>query len=158
MSRYFPPIDDDIRCHCQDAYSFIRHHYGWEHDIRWYPGNATGPACSYPSPMGRSYEERGIVADVIEGLIQVGYRAVDMAVERTIASGSRPDLVVEPATGPVLVWEAKRGNPIAKDRRQATRYRDVARGVWPDRDVRVFLVYPTSRTGRVARLVIEEVA
>ena len=144
MSRYFPPIHDEDRCHCDQRW-FGRHHYGWEHDVHLFIPKVTGPAMGYPLPWGRSYEEHRVVASVIEALLQNGYRALDMARERTIAPGSRPDLSVIPDDGPVEFWEAKRGRPISKDRAQARRYLDVARLLWPDRPVNVFLVYPVER-------------
>ena len=154
MSRYFPPIPDDRRCHCQEGYPFVRHHYPWEHAVNWawYSGNPTGPSMRYGYVTNRSFEEHWVVAAVIEALLQHGYSATDMALERTIERGTRPDLTVEPSTGPVEIWEAKRAKPSPKDRDQAARYLSVGQRLWPDRTVRVFLVYPIERGATTLRV------
>lgn len=112
----------------------------------------TGPSMRYGYSTDRAFEEHWVVAQVIEALLQYGYDATHMVLERTIERGSRPDLTIEPPSGPIELWEAKRGRPITKDREQVARYVEVGRRVWPDRDVRVMLVYPTERGGETLRV------
>lgn len=160
MSRYLPSIPDDERCVCRErTYPFLTHHYPWEHEVRpswWITDSAPGQAMRYGYRTDRSFEERWIVAALVEYLLDSGYSATDMALERTIAQGSRPDLAVIPDEGRVELYEAKRAKPNSKDRAQASRYLDVGRHLWPERDVLVYLVYPTVRGG--ADILVEAVA
>ena len=90
----------------------------------------------------RYYAEPWVTSSIIEALLQNGYRAVDMRMERRIADGCRPDLTIEPPVGPIEIWESKAYTPTNKHHAQARRYLNAASALWPGREVRVFLAWP----------------
>lgn len=112
----------------------------------WLPPRPSGPSMSARHREGWSFHEDYVVALVIESLLARGYDARWMQPERTLTpAGPRPDLTIEPPsqTGrAVELWEAKPRRPITADRRQAQRYVQVGEWRWPDRPVRVYLVWP----------------
>lgn len=111
----------------------------------WWPAHTTGPAMSARRGRRRSNREDYVTAAAIEYLMSVGYAATAMSLERTIERGSRPDLVIEPDAGPIIVWESKPSRPATAARTQARRYAAAAARRWPGRAIRVVLAWPTDR-------------
>lgn len=89
----------------------------------------------------RDNTEPWVTAATIEALCAMGHEPDRMHPEMRVASGCRPDLVVE-GREQVVIFESKRRRPTNGNRRQVRRYISEVARRWPEREVIAFLVWP----------------